>query len=159
MSGRVEEIDSDLLVPGDVLELESAAFTSTTTPSDGASGSGQSDENAAGGSGWKIPCDAVLVSGTCIVNESILTGECANVSLQYIQILYIRKCWKDEVEDLVSSTGESVPVSKAALPDLPDETFGVNSHSRHLLFCGTYLIQSRAALDGPPRAVVFRTGY
>ena len=88
VGGRVKEIDSDLLVPGDVLEIQSAALASSTstTPSDEARGSGHGVENASGGSGsgWKIPCDAVLVSGTCIVNESILTGECAYVSVQYL---------------------------------------------------------------------------
>ena len=54
--------------------------------------------------------------------------------------------------------GESVPVAKVALPDSHDEIFDPKTHSRHLLFCGTNLIQSRASLDGPPRAVVLRTG-
>ena len=43
-----EDIDSIHLVPGDVIAI----------PSDGCS----------------MPCDAVLLAGTCIVNESMLTG-------------------------------------------------------------------------------------
>ena len=42
------EISSDELVPGDIIEIP---------------------ENC------NMPCDAALLSGTCIVNESMLTGE------------------------------------------------------------------------------------
>ena len=44
----MKEIDSTMLVPGDVIEIP---------------------ENVS------IPCDLVLLSGSCIVNESMLTGE------------------------------------------------------------------------------------
>lgn len=44
----IEEILSTDLVPGDVIVIPS--------------------------NGTIMPCDAVLVSGTCIVNESMLTG-------------------------------------------------------------------------------------
>ena len=45
---KLEEIDSDQLVPGDIIKIpESIA----------------------------MPCDLVLLTGTCIVNESMLTGE------------------------------------------------------------------------------------
>ncbi len=51
-SGRDEsqlmELDSSGLVPGDVIEIP---------------------ENTA------MPCDIVLLTGSCIVNESMLTGE------------------------------------------------------------------------------------
>lgn len=48
----IEEILSTDLVPGDVMVIPS--------------------------NGTIMPCDAVLVSGTCIVNESMLTGEIRN---------------------------------------------------------------------------------
>ena len=44
----LKEIESTMLVPGDVIEVP---------------------ENVS------IPCDLVLLSGSCIVNESMLTGE------------------------------------------------------------------------------------
>ena len=44
-----QDIPSDLLVPGDVLEVPR--------------------------NGYIMQCDAVLVSGNCIVNESMLTGK------------------------------------------------------------------------------------
>ena len=53
-----QDIPSDLLVPGDVLEVPRQ--------------------------GCVMQCDAVLVSGNCIVNESMLTGQsvraCAQIS-------------------------------------------------------------------------------
>lgn len=49
---EIEEILSTDLVPGDVIVIPS--------------------------NGTIMPCDAVLVSGTCIVNESMLTGKNKN---------------------------------------------------------------------------------
>uniref|UniRef100_A0A803T0S5 Cation-transporting ATPase n=1 Tax=Anolis carolinensis TaxID=28377 RepID=A0A803T0S5_ANOCA len=91
---ETEEIFSTELVPGDVLLVPPEGLT--------------------------IPCDAVLLSGTAITNESMLTGE-------------------------------SVPVTKTALPDpsraanglLQDPTYDPEEHKRHTLFCGTSVIQTR----------------
>ena len=46
--GSYEEVDATLLVPGDVIVVPAHGCTMT--------------------------CDAVLMAGTCIVNESMLTG-------------------------------------------------------------------------------------
>lgn len=45
-----EEVPSEKLVPGDIIEIPSNIET-------------------------MMSCDAVLLNGTCIVNESMLTGE------------------------------------------------------------------------------------
>ena len=45
---KLQEIDSINLVPGDVIEIPELT---------------------------SLPCDLVLLTGTCIVNESMLTGE------------------------------------------------------------------------------------
>lgn len=45
---NLKNIDSSELVPGDVIEIPEQTF---------------------------IPCDLALLSGSCIVNESMLTGE------------------------------------------------------------------------------------
>ncbi|XP_013923747.1 PREDICTED: probable cation-transporting ATPase 13A5 [Thamnophis sirtalis] len=60
-------------------------------------------------------------------------------------------------------TGESVPVSKTPLPHfdntLPWKVCGMGDYRRHVLFCGTEVIQTRRAGPGPVRAVVLQTGF
>lgn len=51
---QYQEIMSDDLVPGDIIEIPKTGFT--------------------------MPCDAVLINGNCIVNESMLTGESVPVT-------------------------------------------------------------------------------
>lgn len=52
------KIDPDELVPGDLLVLPAANYV--------------------------MPCDAVLLTGQCIINESVLTGKISLMSLIYI---------------------------------------------------------------------------
>ncbi|XP_012941516.2 probable cation-transporting ATPase 13A3 [Aplysia californica] len=103
-----QDIPSEDLVPGDVIEIPRR--------------------------GCIMQCDAVLLTGNCIVNESMLTGE-------------------------------SVPVTKTPLPnptgmrDAPDPELDMTQHSRHILFCGTNVIQTRFYGNQKVKAVVLRTGY
>ncbi|XP_015264765.1 PREDICTED: probable cation-transporting ATPase 13A5 [Gekko japonicus] len=100
------QMASSSLVPGDVILLE--------------------------GQKLSLPCDAVLLDGSCIINEGMLTGE-------------------------------SVPVTKTALPHtentLPWKTHSVGDYRRHVLFCGTEVIQTKQTIKGSPRAVVLQTGF
>ncbi|XP_029971681.1 probable cation-transporting ATPase 13A3 isoform X2 [Salarias fasciatus] len=104
-SDDIEEAMSTELVPGDVI----------TVPANG----------------MIMPCDAVLVQGTCIVNESMLTGESVPV------------------------TKTSLPCAgeEAAAEYSPDE------HKRHTLFCGTVVLQTRFYTGEAVKAVVVRTGF
>ncbi|XP_041127044.1 probable cation-transporting ATPase 13A4 isoform X2 [Polyodon spathula] len=101
-----KEVLSSQLVPGDIFQIT--------------------------GSKQSVPCDAILLSGGCVVNESMLTGE-------------------------------SIPVVKLALSQLegpgPWMTGGSDSFKRHILFCGTQVIQTRTDGQGVVRAVVLRTGF
>uniref|UniRef100_T1IVD7 Cation-transporting ATPase n=1 Tax=Strigamia maritima TaxID=126957 RepID=T1IVD7_STRMM len=103
-----EEIPSELLTPGDVVVIPSH--------------------------GCMMYCDAVLISGNCIVNESMLTGE-------------------------------SVPVTKTPIPNPivlmshHDEMFQPKEHSKHTLFSGTKIIQTRYYGSEKVKAVVIRTGF
>uniref|UniRef100_A0A8C0GDR7 Cation-transporting ATPase n=1 Tax=Chelonoidis abingdonii TaxID=106734 RepID=A0A8C0GDR7_CHEAB len=101
-----QEIESCHLVPGDVLALT--------------------------GGKALMPCDAILISGGCTVNEAMLTGE-------------------------------STPVTKTHLPQADDSrpwrTCCAEDYRRHVLFCGTEVIQTKADGNGPARAVVLRTGF
>ncbi|XP_077204016.1 putative cation-transporting ATPase 13A5 [Paroedura picta] len=104
------QVASSSLVPGDILLLE--------------------------GQKHSLPCDAILLDGSCVINEGMLTGG--------------------------GGRGER-PVTKTALPHteniLPWKTHSVEDYRRHVLFCGTEVIQTRHTSKGPPRAVVLQTGF
>ncbi|XP_073088005.1 probable cation-transporting ATPase 13A5 isoform X2 [Manis javanica] len=98
-------LESHLLVPGDILILPGK---------------------------FSLPCDALLIDGSCVVNEGMLTGE-------------------------------SIPVTKTPLPHA-EKTMAWKSHSsedyrKHVLFCGTEVIQVKPSGQGPVKAVVLQTGF
>ncbi|KAM4693459.1 putative cation-transporting ATPase 13A4 isoform 2-T2 [Discoglossus pictus] len=105
-NGELEEVESQSLVPGDVIILK--------------------------GNKLFLPCDAILVSGGCTVNEGMLTGE-------------------------------SVPVTKTALPyidnSIPWRAHSGDDYKRHVLFCGTEVIQTKAKNHDFVKAVVLQTGF
>ncbi|KAM4771098.1 putative cation-transporting ATPase 13A4 [Rhinophrynus dorsalis] len=101
----IEEVESRCLVPGDVIVVPEKKFY--------------------------IPCDALLISGGCIVDEGMLTGE-------------------------------SVPVTKTPLPNvnnsIPWKTHS-EDYKRHVLFCGTEVIQTKPSNNGLVKAVVLQIGF
>uniref|UniRef100_A0A673YKD8 ATPase 13A3 n=1 Tax=Salmo trutta TaxID=8032 RepID=A0A673YKD8_SALTR len=104
----IEEALSTDLVPGDVMVIPS--------------------------NGTIMPCDAVLVSGTCIVNESMLTGESVPVT-----------------KTNLPNPGEGDKEG--------DVAYSMEEHKRHTLFCGTHVIQTRFYSGELVKAVVVRTGF
>ncbi|TNM87956.1 hypothetical protein fugu_006177 [Takifugu bimaculatus] len=106
---EIEEILSTDLVPGDLMVIPS--------------------------NGTIMPCDAVLVSGTCIVNESMLTGESVPVT-------------KTNLPNPFHGDGG----------DEADCPYNTEEHKRHTLFCGTNVIQTRFYTGELVKAVVVRTG-
>ena len=113
-SGFWRNVDSSELVPGDVYEV--------TDPHLG-----------------QFPCDSLLLSGDCIVNESMLTGESVPVS-------------KTPASD---ETLERLSLSASAIhPDV----------AKHMLFSGTKIIRARRPQDdksdeAAALALVVRTGF
>ncbi|XP_052465415.1 polyamine-transporting ATPase 13A3 isoform X2 [Carassius gibelio] len=107
---ETEEALSTDLVPGDVIVIPS--------------------------NGTIMPCDAVLICGTCIVNESMLTGE--SVPVTKTDLPNPQQDKKGEDGDAIYSTEE---------------------HKRHTLFCGTNVIQTRYYTGEMVKAVVVRTGF
>ncbi|GAB0193584.1 probable cation-transporting ATPase 13A4 [Grus japonensis] len=101
-----QELESHHLVPGDMLVLKESKTL--------------------------LPCDAILISGQCIVNESMLTGE-------------------------------SIPVTKTHLPQAdnfkPWRMHCAEDYKKHVLFCGTEVIQTKGDDRGFVKAVVLRTGF
>ncbi|XP_069476247.1 probable cation-transporting ATPase 13A4 [Ambystoma mexicanum] len=104
--GGCTQVESRLLVPGDIIVLT--------------------------GKNFFLSCDAILISGSCVLNEGMLTGEC-------------------------------IPVTKTQLPhadnSMPWREFSGEDYKRHILFCGTHVIQTESTGQGPARAVVLRTGF
>lgn len=108
-------MDTSCLVPGDVILV----------PSDGCF----------------LPCDAILLAGTCIVNESMLTGELSSF-LVFLHYRILKLIFISLVLIFLFYLGESAPVTKSPPPH-SDETYDPNIHRRHTLFCGTHVIQTR----------------
>ncbi|XP_018422660.1 PREDICTED: probable cation-transporting ATPase 13A4 [Nanorana parkeri] len=109
VSRRDEEynqIESRNLVPGDIIILS--------------------------GKNFFMSCDAILINGTCIVNEGMLTGECIPVTKT--QLPHV-----DNTMPWMQYSGED--------------------YKRHVLFCGTEVIRSESTAQGPAKAVVLRTGF
>ncbi|KAI5940280.1 putative cation-transporting ATPase 13A4 [Manis javanica] len=104
--GGVQELESRFLVPGDLLILT--------------------------GNKVQMPCDAILIDGSCVVDEGMLTGE-------------------------------SIPVTKTPLlktdSSVSWKTQSEADYKRHVLFCGTEVVQAKGACSGTVRAVVLQTGF
>ncbi|KAJ8357324.1 hypothetical protein SKAU_G00201180 [Synaphobranchus kaupii] len=109
-NNEIEEALSTDLVPGDVLVIPT--------------------------NGTIMPCDAVLISGTCIVNESMLTGESVPVTKTNLPNPSLDKKEAEEAS-----------------------VYNVEEHKRHTLFCGTHVIQTRFYTGELVKAVVVRTGF
>ncbi|KAG8581501.1 hypothetical protein GDO81_007692 [Engystomops pustulosus] len=104
--GDIQELESQYLVPGDVIVLTGRRIY--------------------------LPCDSLLLTGSCVVNEGMLTGE-------------------------------SVPVTKTPLPNVdnsvPWKVHSGEDYKRHVLFCGTEVIQTQASQRSVVKAVVLRTDF
>ncbi|XP_053567848.1 probable cation-transporting ATPase 13A4 [Bombina bombina] len=105
-NGDCNEVESRHLVPGDIIVLT--------------------------GKKLFLPCDCILLRGSCIVNEGMLTGE-------------------------------SIPVTKTPLDNVsnsvPWKIQSGEDYKRHVLFCGTEVIQTTSSDSGAVIAVVLNTGF
>ncbi|XP_053316355.1 probable cation-transporting ATPase 13A4 [Spea bombifrons] len=100
------EVESPDLVPGDIIILS--------------------------GKNFFLSCDAILINGTCIINEGMLTGECIPVTKTQLP------------------HGDNT---------MPWKQYSGEDYRRHILFCGTEIIRTESNAQGPARAVVLRTGF
>ncbi|KAM3930935.1 putative cation-transporting ATPase 13A4 [Leptodactylus fuscus] len=104
--GGNEDMESRHLVPGDLIVLTGKRFF--------------------------LPCDCILLRGSCIVNEGMLTGESIPVT-------------KTPLDQVVNST--------------PWKLHSGEDYKRHVLFCGTEVIQTTTSGSLPVTAVVLQTGF
>ena len=100
------EMDSTELVPGDLISI----------PADGCA----------------MTCDAVLITGTCIVNEAMLTGESVPVAKSALEC---------------PPSGEE------------EAKYDPEGNKQNTLFSGTTVIQTRFHSNSKVLAVVVRTGF
>ncbi|KAI1891544.1 hypothetical protein AGOR_G00144890 [Albula goreensis] len=112
----IEEAMSTDLVPGDIIIIPT--------------------------NGTIMPCDAALISGTCIVNESMLTGESVPVT-----------------KTNLPNPRLGVADGGRGLKGGEDDRYSLEEHKRHTLFCGTNVIQTRFYSGELVKAVVVRTGF
>lgn len=101
--GKETTIGSDQLVPGDILLIPPH--------------------------GCLMQCDSVLMNGTVIVNESVLTGESVPIT---------KVALTDETHDSI---------------------FNIEKNSKNVLFCGTQVLQTRFYRGKKVKAIVLRTAY
>ncbi|GAW12630.1 hypothetical protein ANO14919_020000 [Xylariales sp. No.14919] len=113
-NGFWANVSSSDLVPGDVYEISDPSLT-------------------------QFPSDSILLSGDCIVNESMLTGESVPVSK-------------------LPATNETLQIMNLGASTISPEA------ARHFLFCGTKIIRARRPHDNRDDeavalAMVVRTGF
>ncbi|KAI0199076.1 hypothetical protein F4808DRAFT_434112 [Astrocystis sublimbata] len=113
-NGFWANVSSSDLVPGDVYEISDPNLT-------------------------QFPSDSILLSGDCIVNESMLTGESVPVSK-------------------IPATDETLGVMNLGAATITPEA------ARHFLFCGTKIIRARRPHEDRDEeaaalAMVVRTGF
>ena len=102
---EIQKVNSVELVPGDLFEI----------PDDG----------------YAMPCDAILVNGSVIINESMLTGESTPILKTHLQ----------DVKDVTFDTRDIQVVDK------------------YLLFAGTKVVQKRSLGKYKALAVAYSTGF
>lgn len=100
-TSKIVTVDSSDLVPGDIIKVP---------------------ENLV------LPCDLVLMTGSAIVNEAILTGE-------------------------------SIPVMKQSLPEHGNDIYIQSECTKHSLYGGTSVLQTRQTGDELVIGVVTNTGF
>ncbi|KAI0167063.1 hypothetical protein GGR52DRAFT_556774 [Hypoxylon sp. FL1284] len=114
-NGFWANVSSSDLVPGDVYEISDPSLT-------------------------QFPSDSLLLSGDCIVNESMLTGESVPVSK-------------------IPATDETLEIMNLSASTVSPDA------ARHFLFCGTKIIRARRPQDNSrdneavALAMVVRTGF
>ncbi|KAA6386769.1 MAG: putative Cation-transporting ATPase 13A2 [Streblomastix strix] len=100
-----------------------------------------------------MPCDSLLLSGNCVVDESMLTGE-SNAVIK-TEIPHIINSQKSEQSDDELTDNQN---------QQNNELLDIDHHKQYILFGGTHVIRSRnisteTGDNTSSRAFVLRTGF
>lgn len=132
--GEWEECLSNEIVPGDVISLTTALPTALRGGRGRGRGRGRDWEDGEGEDGGEghdervVPCDVLIIRGSCVVNEAMLTGE--------------------SVPQLKESL-RNADDRDTAIVNLGADTAGIDAQwKRHLVFGGTTLLQHSEVEDG-----------
>lgn len=115
-----------------------------------------------------IPCYTLTGKSVCLLGhtdqlqQKIRNWKSLTLRREEIEIILVNfLCLKSHF----NFTGESVPVTKTPLPNPKisksrgeDILFNLKEHSKHVLFCGTHILQTRFYGSQQVKAVVLRTG-
>uniref|UniRef100_A0A8D0MH61 Cation-transporting ATPase n=1 Tax=Sus scrofa TaxID=9823 RepID=A0A8D0MH61_PIG len=82
---------------------------------------------------------------------------------QSVKLHHLVESHNNITVSVCGKTGESIPVTKTPLPEMnssvPWKTQSEADYKRHVLFCGTEVIQAKGACSGTVKAVVLQTGF
>jgi manganese-transporting P-type ATPase len=134
---------SDQLVPGDLVSVTSSSSSSSSADSSGGREQGGSSEEVS------IPCDVLLIRGSCVANEAMLTGESVPQIKESLRSLFDDVDEEGEGEEGGRGEGREVSARKQLLQRVVDLGEGTHSNrdwDRHVLFSGTTVSQHTETL-------------
>eukprot|EP01027_Heterolobosea_sp_BB2_P018893 GEZU01026547.1.p1 GENE.GEZU01026547.1~~GEZU01026547.1.p1 ORF type:complete len:1107 (+),score=113.23 GEZU01026547.1:410-3322(+) len=136
-NGQLETTQSSSIVPGDIIEIE------------------PSDE--------MLPCDMILLSGQCIVNESTLTGESTPITKNPLPMSTTTSIGSNIAGSSTDTLEKQIVMEDDSKDDIEDGVmpfYSATKHKAYTLFAGTKVIQIRK-LNGEAkaRALVTRTAF
>ena len=144
-------MQSEGLVPGDIVSLTTQRFEQYVRSANGG-GDNRRDEDeeeeGKGEDGVVLPCDALIIRGSCVVNEAMLTGESVPQIKETLCTFEDRHngvvCVEGEERGAPASSGGGDGNGKATTTLDGDKAA---AWKRHLVFGGTTLLQ-----DSPSHA-------
>lgn len=146
-AGAWNRVSSDEIVPGDLISLTTDAFIPKKTRHSNNNNTSKEDHHHPNNDGHVIPCDAILVRGSCVVNEAMLTGESIP---QMKESLRTRSYGVDDK----SSEAENEDATATATVDGGGGGSSIRLNGsiettwkRHMIFSGTSLLMHSERVD------------
>eukprot|EP00750_Incisomonas_marina_P021944 INCI4801.1.p1 GENE.INCI4801.1~~INCI4801.1.p1 ORF type:complete len:1011 (-),score=169.81 INCI4801.1:1948-4980(-) len=150
--GKWSEVSSTDLVPGDVVSVKLySSSTKRQVSSRGRnSGRGKQSQNVNKKTGT-APCDLLLLKGSCIVSEALLTGESIPLLKESISAaLSLGDLAPSEAINILGRAGSTLesksdgePINDAANVSLDNEVQArdLEKHKKYIVWAGTNIVQ------------------